>query len=294
MLCSMLFSFFFALIGILALIKGEIKLTAKRKISDLMARIMGGVLILGSLLGAFLGIHVTLITLIITILIGVMAVFFIKNPLETRELAAQTGSASYQSGSSYIYAPSTPAYSQDISSTLAQSAYHNIPEVNPYEPVYIPGTLLDAATPVDTYPSHSDFVVYDIRSSFKRKPGQPAVCPKCGGSLKCITIKPSRGIRVDLNTNDLLAQHRFSYLFTCAKCKWWALRESWMSPKMGNRICDYLVIGGIPINNSTSIIYNEFSNDRNPEPWNKALIFPDLYDEFRQLPGYLAKIFPLK
>ncbi|NLF50213.1 MAG: hypothetical protein GX577_03680 [Leptolinea sp.] len=286
------------------------KFSKTRVISGFVARILGGILILGTLVGIFveviadLGTIVYGITLVIVIGIGSFALIFYEDTSNIRQkiedvygssnpYSSKLTSASQQSITP-SFAPTIPAYQPDISSTLAQSAYHSIPEVNPYEPVYIPGTLLDAATPVDTYPSHSDFVVYDIRSSFKRKPGQPAVCPKCGGNLKCITIKPSRGVRVDLNTNDLLAQHRFSFLFTCGKCKWWAIRESWLSPKMSNRICDYFVIGGIPINNSSAIIYNEFSNDRNPEPWNKALIFPDLYDEFRQLPGYLAKIFPLK
>ncbi len=288
----MLFSAFLIIIGILALIKGEINLTSRYKITDVMSRIMGGVLILGSIIGVFLGSSITFITLVLVILTGLIAVFF--SPARTGISGLPDSPQPNRDNHGFVPSGSSPSYQQDISSTLAQSAYHNIPEINPYEPVYIPGTLLDAATPVDTYPSLSDFVVYDIRSSFKRKPGQPAVCPKCAATLKCMTIKPSRGVRVDLNTNDLLSQHRFSFLFTCGKCKWWAVRESWMSPKLNNRVCDYLVIGGIPINSSSSIIFNEFSNDRNPEPWNKALIFPDLYDETRQLPSYLAKVFPLK
>ena len=199
-----------------------------------------------------------------------------------------------------IYTPRSRAdeiesdlFQTDIDSTLAKSSY-SIPAAIPFETAAITGTLLSASTRVDTYPKHSDFNVYNIRSAFSRKPGQPAVCPHCAGSLKCESIKPSKGVRMDLNTTDLLANHRYSSLFTCAKCKWWCIRENWLSNQKSNYVCDFLIQGGIPINTSTSIIYNEVSYDRNPEPWNKALIFPDLYDEYTELPKYLVKIFPLK
>lgn len=300
------------ILGVVALIKGELKITSNWIISSTSVRALALILIVGSIIGGLTWDCITLVTFALVIVSGLL---LMERPHE-RVDNIPMGDDFYQSNSPSTpethqrYTPPGPAINSwnsdpvDISSLqpnkqTVQEIYEPVQQYYPYmdfsDTIDLPitgTTLISAATQVDTYPVHSDFLVYDIKAAYSRRPGQPILCPKCGGLLKGSSIQPSLGVRKDLHKIELAEYHRFSYLFTCENCKWWCIRENWKSVEKQNTICDYLVAGGIPANKTMSIKYNEVANSQNPEPWAKALIFRDIYEYSERLPENLKIIFP--
>lgn len=312
----MIFSLAVIIIGVTALVIGELKITPKRKITSTVVRTLAAVLIIGSIIGVFTSVTVTLITVFLVLII---ALLLMEETTDIKPVQIKKEAGDITPDSLNISSPTTPVQqNHSLDPTIdhwfspqentnsfmpppaaQQETYEPIQKYYPYmdfaDTINAPitgTTFISAATRVDTYPVHSDFLVYDIKAAYARKPGQPILCPKCGGLLKASPIQPSLGVRKDLHKIDLAENHRFSYLFNCGNCKWWCIRENWKSLEKPNTIFDFLVAGGIPANRTMSIKYNEVAYSQNPEPWAKALIFRDIYEYSERLPENLKLIFP--
>ncbi len=308
----MIWSAALVILGIAALVKGELKITSNRSVSSTTVRALAMILMVGAIIGGFTWNGITLVTFVLVLIAGLLLMEESPGPVDQhlKDVEMPINGTVSTPAPPQRYTSPPPAINSwnsdpvEISSLLpnkqtVQEVYEPAQKYYPYmdfsDTIDLPitgTTLISAATQVDTYPVHSDFLVYDIKAAYTRKPGQPILCPKCGGLLKGSSIQPSLGVRKDLHKIELAENHRFSYLFTCDNCKWWCIRENWKSVEKQNTIYDFLVAGGIPANKTMSIKYNEVANNQNPEPWAKALIFRDIYEYSERLPENLKIIFP--
>ncbi|GAP21452.1 hypothetical protein ADM99_03635 [Leptolinea tardivitalis] len=297
---EMVFSMILVIIGVAALIKGEFRISKKQGFSNSTVRVLSIVLITGSLLGGFATAWITWITLIMVIAAGV---FFLETmPEESQSVQDKTTVKVNSPSNGSTFLPTAPSFQKksNTSSSSIPLFTGNLNFDNFRSGVDNSDTrLLDDDKTVNnrggsirpTIPVYSEFTVYNIRTSFSKKPGQPSRCPKCGGNLKVSVLQPSQSVRMDLHTRKLMENHRYSYLFNCEKCQWWCFRENWKSSKRHNYIFDFLVAGAIT---GSALSTNLFTTPReNPQPWMEALMYPDLYSQAENLPRDLARMFPL-
>jgi uncharacterized membrane protein len=255
-----------AVFGIFTLAKGELKITNNKKVKDTTARILGGVL----LLGAGLGFVNPIISFVILILVVITAYFLLEDidpEVDTSEYGGNPGV--------YINNPEMAFASAE--SSFPGGGMPSLRNVNQPAPLPVPHV-------------YSEYIVYNMRSSFKKKPGQPRQCTKCGELLKATPLPPSLSVRSDLSSRELKTNHRYTYLFTCEKCHWWCFRENWKSGSINNYIFDYLVVGAIHGSAMSSNLYS--SPIPSDQPWMAALQEPNLYGESENLPADLKRIFP--
>jgi hypothetical protein len=255
------------LLGIFALIKGELKLTAQRKITNTTSRVLGLTLVAGSIMGGLINPIITFVTFALVVIVGLVRME--DTPVVAGSPAQGLFSSRLSSHPGVAFAAAGTAYSGD----------EIMPSLRHVEPVTVP-----------VPPLYSDYIVYNMRSSFKKKPGQPRQCTKCGELLKGTPIQPSICVRTDLRSRELKTNHRYTYLFTCEKCHWWCFRENWKSARMNNYIFDYLVVGAIHGSAMSSNLYS--SSTDSDQPWLAALQEPNLYSQSENLPVDLTRIFP--
>jgi len=264
----MVFHIILVILGIFALIKGELKITSHKRVADTPARVLGFTLIVGSILGGIVNLIITFVVLILVVIIGLSLLEDI--PAKT----ANDADEMYRSNSPFpqelAFASSGPAFS-----TNGMPSLKNVETSNtlPLPHVY------------------SEYIVYNMRSSFSKKPGQPKRCPKCNAPLNGSVLKPSQSVRFDLHSKDLLTNHRYTYLFTCDNCKWWCFRENWKSNRIKNYIYDFLVAGAIHGSALSSNLYS--STIPSDQPWYAALDEQDIYRQSENLPAEIARIFPV-
>ena len=263
----MVFSIVLVILGLFALIKGEIKVSASKRIAAALSRVLGLALIAGGVLGIVLNPFIGLSVLALAVIIGL--VFTQEIPDRDNTVAEnpnttigplQPEMAFASAGASYFAGNMPSLKNVDSSDTLP------LPHV------------------------YSEYIVYNMPSSYKKKPGQPRQCIKCGELLKAASLQPSMSVRSDLSPKELKANHRFSYLFTCEKCHWWCFRENWKSGSINNYVFDYLVVGAIHGSAMSSNLYS--SPTFNGQPWLAAMQETNLYSEAEPLPADLKRIFP--
>jgi hypothetical protein len=264
----MVYSIIPVLLGIFALIKGELKITSHKRVADAPARVLGLTLIIGSILGGIVNPIITLVVIILVVIIGLA----LLEDIPDKNGDNQVGESR-----------SNSRYPQEMAFASAGSALYtnNMPSLK----------NIDADNTLPLPHVYSEYIVYNMRSSFTKKPGQPTRCPKCGAPLNGSVIKPSQSVRFDLHSRDLLANHRYTYLFTCDNCKWWCFRENWKSNRIKNYICDFLVAGAIHGSALSSNLYS--STIPSDQPWFTALDEQDIYRQSEKLPAEIARIFPV-
>jgi len=252
--------------GIFALAKGELKITNKKKVKVTTSRILGGVLLLGAGLG-FVNPVFAYVVLVLVVITG----YFLLEDIDPESCEAENGS--------YLDGYMT---NQEMAFAAADSSFPggDMPSLR----------NVDQPAPLPVLHVYSEYIVYNMRSSFKKKPGQPRQCTKCGELLKTTPLPPSLSVRADLNPKELKTNHRYTFLFTCEKCHWWCLRENWKSGSIANYIFDYLVVGAIHGSAMSSNLYS--SPIPSDQPWMAALQEPNLYGESENLPADLKRIFP--
>ncbi len=263
----MVFSIIMIILGLFALIKGEIKITASKRIAAILSRVLGLALIAGGVVGIAVNPFISISVLALAIIFGLL---FAQQIPDEENLATENRNTNLTplqpemafaaAGSSYFAGKMPSLKNVDSSDTLP------LPHV------------------------YSEYIVYNMRSSFKKKPGQPRQCIKCGELLVSTPIQASLSVRSDLSPKELKTNHRFSYLFTCEKCHWWCLRENWKSGSIANYVFDYLVVGAIHGSAMSSNLYS--SPTFNGQPWLAAMQEPNLYGEAEPLPADLKRIFP--
>ncbi len=263
----MFFSIAIVILGLFALIKGELKISASRRIAATLSRVLGITLIAGGVIGIVVNPFISLSVLALALIGGLLFTQQIPDGENSSTANFNTNNAPLQpelafasAGSSYFSGNMPSLKNVDSSDTLP------LPHV------------------------YSEYIVYNMRSSYKKKPGQPRQCIKCGELLKATPLQPSMSVRSDLSPKDLKANHRFTYLFTCEKCHWWCFRENWKSGSINNYIFDYLVVGAIHGSAMSSNLYS--SPTFSDQPWLAALQEPNLYNESESLPADLKRIFP--
>jgi len=263
----MVFSIILTILGLFALIKGKIKITAKRCITSVLSRVLGLTLITGGLIGIVVNPIIGVFILALAVIIGVI---FAQQIPDEEDLAAEN----HNPGIAPLY--------PEMAFASARASYFagNMPSLK----------NIDSSNTLPLPHVYSEYIVYNMRSSFKKKPGQPRQCIKCGELLKATPLKPSISVRSDLGPRELKSNHRFSYLFTCEKCHWWCFRENWKSGNVNNYIFDYLVVGAIHGSAMSSNLYS--SPTFSDQPWLAALQEPNLYSESEPLPADLKRIFP--
>lgn len=258
----MIYSAISALLGIFALIKGEMKVTAQKRVTKTTARALGLALVIGSIVGSLISPIITVVNFALVVITGL-----VRMEDSSGKAVSQANNQPLRPG--VAFAPAGTAYSGD----------EIMPSLRHVEPVTLP-----------LPPLYSEYIVYNMRSSFKKKPGQPRQCTKCGELLKGTAIPPSQSVRADLTPKELKSNHRYTYLFTCEKCHWWCFRENWKSVKLNNYIFDYLVVGAI---HGSAMSSNLFSSSiPSDQPWLAALQEPNLYSQPENLPADLKRIFP--
>jgi uncharacterized membrane protein len=266
MLCNVLLIVGLAVFGIFALVKGEWKITNNKKVKDTTSRILGGVLLLGAGLG-FVNPIFTYVVLILVVITG----YFLLEDVDPESGEFENDSI-----------PGAYINSREMAFASAESSFPGggMPSLR----------NVDQPAPMPVPHVYSEYIVYNMRSSFKKKPGQPRQCTKCGELLKATPMPPSLAVRSDLSPKELKTNHRYTYLFTCEKCHWWCLRENWKSGSVNNYIFDYLVVGAIHGSAMSSNLYS--SPIATDQPWQAALQEPNLYGESQNLPADLKRIFP--
>lgn len=266
MLCNVLLCVGLAVFGIFALAKGELKITNKKKVKDTTARILGGVLLLGAGL-CFVNPIISYVILALVVITG----FFLLEDIdpESDEIEKDGDPGAYSNNQEMAYA--------STESSFPGGGMPSLRNVNQSDPLPVPHV-------------YSEYIVYNMRSSFKKKPGQPRQCTKCGELLIATPIQPSQSVRSDLSPKEMKTNHRYTYLFTCEKCNWWCFRENWKSGSVNNYIFDYLVVGAIHGSAMSSNLYS--SPTPSDQPWMAALQEPNLYGESENLPADLKRIFP--
>lgn len=263
MVCSAIL----VLLGIFALIKGELKITAQKRVTNTTARVLGLALVTGSILGSLISPIITIVNFALVVITGLVRMQDTSEKAGSQATGSLPGNLSRHPG--VAFASAGTSYSSD----------EIMPSLRNVEPVTLP-----------LPPLYSEYIVYNMRSSFKKKPGQPRQCTKCGELLKGTAIQPSQSVRSDLSAKELKTNHRYTYLFTCEKCHWWCFRENWKSGKLNNYIFDYLVVGAIHGSALSSNLYS--SPIPSDQPWLAALQEPNLYSQSENLPTDLTRIFP--
>lgn len=263
----MVFSIVLIILGLFALIKGELKITASRRIAAVLSRVLGLMLFGGGVVGIVVNPFISISVLALAIILGL---FFVQQIPDGEEPATVNQNTNLT--------PLQP----EMAFAAAGSSYFagKMPSLK----------NVDSSNPLPLPHVYSEYIVYNMRSSFKKKPGQPRQCTKCGELLVSTPIQPSLSVRSDLNPKELKTNHRFSYLFTCEKCHWWCMRENWKSGSINNYIFDYLVVGAIHGSAMSSNLYS--SPTFSDQPWLAALQEPNLYGESQNLPAELKRIFP--
>ena len=263
----MVFSIVLVILGLFALIKGEIKVTASKRIAAILSRVLGITLLAGGVIGIVVNPFISISVLAVVIIIGL--------------LFAQQIPDGENSGVEIPKANMSPLQPEmAFASAGALFFSENMPSLK----------NVDSSDTLPLPHVYSEYIVYNMRSSYKKKPGQPRQCIKCGELLKAASLQPSVSVRSDLSPRELKANHRFSYLFTCEKCHWWCFRENWKSGSINNYVFDYLVVGAIHGSAMSSNLYS--SPTFNGQPWLAAMQEPNLYSEAEPLPADLKRIFP--
>lgn len=263
----MVFSIIMIILGLFAVIKGEIKVTANKRIATILSRVLGIALFAGGVVGIVVNPFISISVLAVVIIIGL--------------LFAQQFPDGEKSGAEIPKANMSPLQPEMAFASVGASYFtENMPSLK----------NVDSSDTLPLPHVYSEYIVYNMRSSYKKKPGQPRQCIKCGELLKAASLQPSMSVRSDLSPRELKANHRFSYLFTCEKCHWWCFRENWKSGSINNYVFDYLVVGAIHGSAMSSNLYS--SPTFNGQPWLAAMQEPNLYSEAEPLPADLKRIFP--
>lgn len=263
----MVFSILLIILGLFALIKGEIKVTASKRIVAILSRILGLALIAGGVVGIVVNPFISISVLAVVIIIGLLFAQQFPDGEESRAEIPKANMSPLQPEMAFASAGAS-FFSEKMPSLKNVDSSDTLPLPHVY----------------------SEYIVYNMRSSYKKKPGQPRQCIKCGELLKATPLQPSVSVRSDLSPKELKANHRFSYLFTCEKCHWWCFRENWKSGSINNYVFDYLVVGAIHGSAMSSNLYS--SPTFNGQPWLAAMQEPNLYSEAEPLPADLKRIFP--
>jgi hypothetical protein len=256
------------ILGMFALIKGELKFSSHKRITATPARVLGLTLVIGSILGGTVSPIITYAVFLLVVIIGLALMEDIPENSEDNQSSESRNNSLYPQ--EMAFASAGPAF---LTTGMPSLKNVDTPNTLPLPHVY------------------SEYIVYNIRSSFAKKPGQPTRCPKCGAPLNGSVLKPSQSVRFDLHSRDLLSNHRYTYLFTCDNCKWWCFRENWKSNRLKNYVCDFLVAGAIHGSALSSNLYS--STIPSDQPWFAALDEQDIYRQSENLPAEIARIFPV-
>ncbi len=136
---------------------------------------------------------------------------------------------------------------------------------------------------------HRGYESYNLQSYFFCQPGDLTRCPVCGSGLAQAAIGASAAVRADL-ARCSIPFHDFSDLYTCNRCPWWCIRESWDELEV-NGSCDYLIVGAIAPPDRPE--QRDHRTDRGS--WLAALHDIHAYDDAdapgRHLPNEIGKAF---
>jgi len=131
------------------------------------------------------------------------------------------------------------------------------------------------------------FRVYNLRTFFRREPGNLERCPSCGSGIISSEVEPSKKVATDMSDINAVPSHYFSRLYLCSACAWWGVRERW-GLLVYEEECDYMIAGMAE--------QKDLAGKRESQPWRlvlenidylSALPLPrdwgDLFGSFRYL-----------
>ncbi len=130
----------------------------------------------------------------------------------------------------------------------------------------------------------ANYVVYDLRSYFRRQPGHLRLCPNCGKDISVSALSPSKSV-TDFLALATIPLHEFSVLYQCEDCHWWGIRESW-SDRESSYDPDCLIVG-----KEKSVPDTNQPPSQDALPWNLALKDEHLYDKVLPLPYTFGRLF---